>query len=760
MYVTFRFGISISIASGVATDAANNPNTAATAQTVNVDVDRPTVTIGVSPASSVRQPGAFIVTITFTETVSGFTKSDVSLTGSAASTWFWSTSSDHTVYSMTIILTASGTVTISVAADVATDAAGNPNTAATSTINATAPVPPLSDRTPQIRDAIVDALWWVAGVSSADDVTAAHLAAIPRLEINRKDITALKVGDFDGLTTLTLISLSDNDLSSLPEGIFDGLTTLKLLYLGNNALTTLPSGIFDGLTALGKIHLGYNALSALPADIFDGLTVLESLGLSQNALTTLPEGIFDGLTALTTLWLSYNDLSSLPEGIFSGQTGLRTLYLNDNDLSSLPSGIFDGLTALTELHLYRNSLTTLPSGIFDDLTALDELSLSSNDLSSLPEGIFSGLTALRELGLGENDLSSLPEGIFSGLTALRELGLGNNRLSTLPADIFDDLPLTTLWLSYNDLSSLPAGIFSGQTGLRTLYLNDNDLSSLPEGIFLGLTGPTERLWLFRNSVSPLPLTVSLEKVGEGEFKAVAPTGAPFEIVLRVSANNGTIDGGTTTLTIPKGVVESEAFTVTRTPGTAEVVTVDIGDPVPGLPSRHVGYNLVKSEALPLEVISTVNAAPALGIVNRLDLATLKTLDPEMLQAQLDTLLTESDGSPKYLQAIALLESLLASMRPDKTRLLANYPNPFNPETWIPYHLANPSDVQITIYDTRGTVVRRLDLGHQREGYYTSRSRAAHWDGRNNIGERVASGIYFYQLQADNTSLLRKMVILK
>ena len=228
--------VTLGVDAGVATDAANNPNTAATAQTVNVDVDRPTVTIGVSPASSFRQPGAFIVTITFTETVSGFTKSDVSLTGSAASTWFWSTSSDHTVYSMTIVLTASGTVTISVAADVATDAAGNPNTAATSTINATAPVPPLSDRTPQIRDAIVDALWWVAGVSSADDVTAAHLAAIPRLEINRKDITALKVGDFDGLTTLTLISLSDNDLSSLPAGIFDGLTTLKTALSGQQRI--------------------------------------------------------------------------------------------------------------------------------------------------------------------------------------------------------------------------------------------------------------------------------------------------------------------------------------------------------------------------------------------------------------------------------------------------------------------------------------------------------------------------------------------
>ena len=98
--------------------------------------------------------------------------------------------------------------------------------------------------------------------------------------------------------------------------------------------------------------------------------------------------------------------------------------------------------------------------------------------------------------------------------------------------------------------------------------------------------------------------------------------------------------------------------------------------------------------------------------------------------------------------------------PVETSLLPNYPNPFNPETWMPYHLAKPSDVTITIYDTRGSVIRRLELGHQPEGYYTSRSHAAYWDGRNNVGERVASGIYFYQLQADNMSLLRKMLILK
>ena len=97
---------------------------------------------------------------------------------------------------------------------------------------------------------------------------------------------------------------------------------------------------------------------------------------------------------------------------------------------------------------------------------------------------------------------------------------------------------------------------------------------------------------------------------------------------------------------------------------------------------------------------------------------------------------------------------------EQTSLLANYPNPFNPETWIPYQLAADTDVEIRIYDARGSLVRSLELGHQRAGIYTGRGRAAYWDGRNDIGERVASGIYFYQLQAGNLSLLRKMVILK
>lgn len=133
---------------------------------------------------------------------------------------------------------------------------------------------------------------------------------------------------------------------------------------------------------------------------------------------------------------------------------------------------------------------------------------------------------------------------------------------------------------------------------------------------------------------------------------------------------------------------------------------------------------------------------------------------DQIQSWLRQAMQADDGSPAFRRGIRALQNLLLKLRPETTALLPNYPNPFNPETWIPYHLANASDVQITIYDARGSIVRTLVLGHRAAGFYTDRNRAAYWDGRNSVGERIASGVYFYQLQADTISQLRKMVILK
>ena len=95
-----------------------------------------------------------------------------------------------------------------------------------------------------------------------------------------------------------------------------------------------------------------------------------------------------------------------------------------------------------------------------------------------------------------------------------------------------------------------------------------------------------------------------------------------------------------------------------------------------------------------------------------------------------------------------------------TALLQNYPNPFNPETWIPYLLADDAFVTLTIHDESGRLVCSFDVGYQSAGFYSSRGRAVYWDGRNENGESVASGVYFYQLRAGNYTALRRMVILK
>ena len=109
---------------------------------------------------------------------------------------------------------------------------------------------------------------------------------------------------------------------------------------------------------------------------------------------------------------------------------------------------------------------------------------------------------------------------------------------------------------------------------------------------------------------------------------------------------------------------------------------------------------------------------------------------------------------------AWVEKPPLGLPPSKFALLQNYPNPFNPETWIPYQLAEKAEVTINIYNLKGQLVRRLNIGRKFPGYYINKSKAAHWDGRDAVGERVASGVYFYTLQAGDFQAIRKMIIIK
>ena len=141
-------------------------------------------------------------------------------------------------------------------------------------------------------------------------------------------------------------------------------------------------------------------------------------------------------------------------------------------------------------------------------------------------------------------------------------------------------------------------------------------------------------------------------------------------------------------------------------------------------------------------------------------ASVSYLMPETIREWIALAQLKNDGSLRFQQGLANLESLLAARLPSQTRLLLNYPNPFNPETWIPYQLAKATDVTVMIHATNGSLIRTLDLGYQAAGIYQSKSRAAYWDGRNELGERVASGLYFYTLMTGDFTATGKMLVRK
>ena len=243
-------------------------------------------------------------------------------------------------------------------------------------------------------------------------------------------------------------------------------------------------------------------------------------------------------------------------------------------------------------------------------------------------------------------------------------------------------------------------------------------------------------------------------------------------IMQSDLNGGGIQIVASNLVSPGDVAVSSG-TTTRAPGTFSPYDVNrdgtVDNTDAALVADALGESPPSNPRLDVNGDGSVNFLDLLLVFNNRDESNAAPVavaserpkvSREEVQHQIDLLLATDNHSATAQFTLAYLQSLLEVVTPEQTRLLANYPNPFNPETWIPYQLAASSEVQITIYNSAGKEVRTLSLGHQSEGYYTDRSRAAYWDGRNAIGEQVASGVYFYTLITDRMSATRKMLILK
>ena len=303
------------------------------------------------------------------------------------------------------------------------------------------------------------------------------------------------------------------------------------------------------------------------------------------------------LAGIAELDFSTRNVSSvaLKSGDLSGLARLERLIFRGVALTSLPADAFAGLASLKLLNLKSTGLSSLPLHVFGGLGRLERLTLENNPLGSLSAGVFRGLGNLRELTLRKTGLVSLPAGLFTGLNALEELNLRGNRIVELDGNAF--LPLKSL---------------------KTLNLINNRMGGLPAGLFVGLT-QLQSVRLEENSGSPFALGVTLEKAGQGRFRAVLEAGAPFPVTLPVTVSEGgEIAGGAESVSIAVGRAYSETLIVSRKEGASGSVTLDLG-PLPAAPGPlHQGYELAKSLSLPLTLLAEQGSDAFLSVADAVD----------------------------------------------------------------------------------------------------------------------------------------------
>ena len=494
---------------------------------------------------------------------------------------------------------------------------------------------------------------------------------------------------------------------------------------------------------------------------------LEHLTIAHRSVSDLSP--LAGLTRLKLLYLGHNVISDISP--LAGLTNLRTLIFYGNKVSDLSP--LSGLTNLEHLNIHNNSISDLSP--LAGLTSLEYLVLHHNSISDL-----SPLVANTGLGDGDtivvlgNPLSDIS--INTHIPALRSRGVTvhNTKLSITAVkrtNVGDTFTLDLIVEDVVDLAGWQIDIAFNPQVLGAVSVTEGDFLTKNGGNTFFLQGTIDnasgtitgvnQVFLGDGGVSGVGKLLSIT------FEAKA-TGQETLRLRNLALGSGNGDN------IPYALVTNPIITVGASRDINGDGSVNISDLI--LVGQNLGSANPQSDINDdgkVNIFDLIAVAQYLGESTTSDApairwnADLHSLHSETIRNWIDMAHTADDRSETFRQGIANLKRLLlivgnADLRslPNKTVLLANYPNPFNPETWIPYHLAHNADVTLTIYDTKGVIVRQFSLGYQQAGYYTDRTKAAYWDGRNNVGESVGSGVYFYQLQVEDYSTMRKMVILK
>ncbi len=650
--------------------------------------------------------------------------------------------------------------------------------------------------------------------SELDKAPGAPIITTEMATLTNLDASSANISDLTGIEAairLTILLLGSNSISDISP--ITHLTNLTQLFLDNNSISDIS--VLSNLTNLTQLVLNGNTITDISP--LSNLTNLTQLFIENNSISDI--SAISNLTNLTQLVLNGNTITDISP--LSNLTNLTQLFLNNNSISDISA--ISNLTNLTHLRLKGNRISDIsPLASNAGLGVGDYVDVSENPLSS--ESTNTHIPSLRSSGVevhAENLTPppleytlSIPAGISLFHVPLRVTEVnGREQIVGRISDLYDVLggASTVNFLSTLDSSAGAFRIYFGASNIgttadKTLLDETGIVANLKNSVSVRLRGDA----LGTNGFSSINLNQEFSLVGlplndsrvtrvsdlfalegirgnvnmiilidGGEFKMVERAGDPGDIeitggqafFLRASRDAAVPISGEPWAN-DSGAAAAPSATLAR---------IEIGNTtsVLGLKGAivHAGTDLkVPNFRVSVKNLSTGRAVAAVTAPGEaayhstvVDLETGRAAavgDILEITAQTSNLsirvkpLRYTVTAEDVKQSLIQLPNLIAYEIPAETQLLANYPNPFNPETWIPYQLSADSPVSISIYDLTGYLVRTLSLGFKTAGFYETRDRAAYWDGRNAFGERVASGTYFYRLKTPSYNQTRRLVIIK
>ena len=609
-----------------------------------------------------------------------------------------------------------------------------------------------------------------ARLSEADLAPLAGLTGLKELYLAANGIS--DISSLAELTGLERLDVRDNHISNISP--LAGLTNLKWLGVDDNDISNFSP--LDGLRANTKIvwynNPGYPKGGAklegpwlwvfLPDVRLDSGTDLlaEASRGSVTEMGVAAQGATVGKPVGDEVWTSHN----LPP------TGWDNI--SDMLKSEVPTGVMYGTLSL---YSSRRQNTTIYVGAkhglkvwLNGVLIRENPGRHSNDYSDFfPVTLRQGRNVLL-VAVGTVFEHWAGSNAFFGFESGTEYTVGTGigyAFSTTPIHIGDTFTFDVRAENISNLAGWQFDIAFDSTVLEALDVSEGDFLKTDGGTTFFQSGRID------NAAGKITGLIA-GRISEG---GVSGNGSVLQVRFKAKSEGETElalrnfeFGSSTGENIPAGPLEIR-ITVEERLATGDVnrdgrvsildlilVAQQLGNSVPANSpvdiNRDGVVNIFDLTLVAQGIGKTSAAAPTVAT---------GSVDPATIEVWIAQARLADDGSIAFRQGIANLESLLASLIiPQETALLANYPNPFNPETWIPYQLAVPAEITLTIFDMNGGMVRRLEVGHQSAGVYQNRSRALYWDGRNRRGESVASGIYFYTLSAGEFTATRKMLIRK